>query len=85
MRLRREARLRAELALLDAVDPPRLRVASDVMRDLRRLARQLVGLHDEPLVSGGHDRTRAPMTATYADDDAHADGHEPAAHARSRR
>ena len=72
--LRREARLGAELALRDAVQAPRLTRGADVVEDLRRLARELVRLHDESLVRGRHgrreqrdgdvaDRPRAPPSA----------------------
>jgi hypothetical protein len=40
----------AEVLLLDGGDPPRVARRLDVMRDLRRLPRQLVGLDHEPLV-----------------------------------
>jgi len=54
--LPRQARFGAELVVLDPVERPCLPRRSDVIDDLRRLAGELVRLHDEPLIRGGHDR-----------------------------
>ena len=50
----RELLVGLQLAPLDRVEPPGAPRGGDVMGDLRRLARQLVGLHDQPLHHRGH-------------------------------
>jgi len=63
---------------LDVGDPPRISRRPDVMGDLRRFVRQLVGLDDEPLIGGRHEHGEHDERHVTGDDPGRDPRHPPA-------